>query len=58
MTLIELIFAYRDIVRLQGRIAGQKFLEGTCRKSIWRDIRDSVSDSGDLLDGFGKVIQG
>jgi hypothetical protein len=55
MTLIEILYHYRYLVRKSGRASANAFVEGACNKMLWDDIKVSVSDEGQFIDAYRNV---
>ena len=56
MTLIEVLCAYCDAVKNHGKLMAERIL--TCVDPVLKShIRDSVSDSGEFINAYGKPIK-
>jgi hypothetical protein len=53
MTLIEILFNYREILREKGREAADSFLHDTCEISLHWHIKKSVHGKGYFLKADG-----
>ena len=56
MTLIEILIAYRDAVRENGRQYADVWIKGVCDESLWSHISESVSETGMFLQADGREI--
>jgi hypothetical protein len=56
MTLIELLFNYRDVLREHGREAANQFLTEACQSSLHEDIIDSVDEMGNFIQADGRAL--
>lgn len=55
MTLIEVLIAYRNAVKLYGKERAANVLLST-PSLLWEDIIYSVSDQGDFIDAYGEKV--
>jgi hypothetical protein len=59
MNLIELIYAYRTELKLNGRSAANNFLmQGGVSIEIIKAIMECVSDEGEIIDFEGYAFNG
>jgi hypothetical protein len=56
MSLIELMLAYQEILRREGRTEALVFLQHTCEQALWSHIPDSFDDHGNFTDAYGSVM--
>lgn len=56
MSLIELLFWYRDKLKETDRTVANRLMHKTCNEDMWPIIESSVSDEGLFIDASGKPI--
>ncbi len=57
MTLIEVLFYYRQLVREKGKQAAFNWLIETVDVHLTNDITDTVSETGEFIDAQGRRFE-
>lgn len=58
MNLIEVMFYYRDVVRADGREAGDKWLRSLgMEEDLFRAVSESVDELGDFVTADGRLFK-
>lgn len=56
MSLIELLFTYRDLIRELGQESADKFLKNVCDPKLAKHIKASLTDKGKFIGADQEII--
>lgn len=56
MSLVEILFTYRDMIKGHGRAYANSWLDMTCVEIIASKIKESLTDQGDFIGADQSVI--
>lgn len=57
MTLIEVLFFYRDMIKGHGRSSANFWLSTMCSTVVADNVIASVSDSGDFIGSDNRIVR-
>lgn len=56
MSLVEILFTYRDMIRGHGRGYADSWLNMSCLPEIAQEVKNSLTDKGDFIGADQSVI--